>query len=225
MKFPWSKKKYSTKIDNLFYKRVSLLHDVASALEYMHDRRLINRDLKAGNIGFDVVGDVKLFDFGLSRVLPSRCDMDEYYAMSRVGTKYYIAPEIKQKHPYNLSADMYSFGVVMWETMALATPREVLHQMRLHRDSEKNPASRLPMCHCCWPSSVVNLITACLSPEPKGRPTISSVRLALEEQMVGMTTPALERKRRRSTFRIDVKDFDFVVNTGEHTSNASSMNE
>jgi serine/threonine protein kinase len=98
---PWifDKAKFVTKLDTLLLHRLHAAQDVAAALEYMHDRRIINRDVKSANIGFDVRGDLKLFDFGLSRLLPSDRppDAPEGYVMSRVGTKYYMAPESTYK--------------------------------------------------------------------------------------------------------------------------------
>ena len=44
---------------------------ISAAMEYLHSHTIIFRDLKPANIGFDVRGDVKIFDFGLSRMMPS----------------------------------------------------------------------------------------------------------------------------------------------------------
>lgn len=56
--------------DLLFAGRLKVIRDVASALAYLHSKGLVYRDLKPQNIGFDVHGQVKLFDFGLVRELP-----------------------------------------------------------------------------------------------------------------------------------------------------------
>jgi serine/threonine protein kinase len=54
----------------LLIERVKVAYDIACALEYLHEKRIVYRDLKATNIGFNVRGDVQIFDFGLSRYLP-----------------------------------------------------------------------------------------------------------------------------------------------------------
>lgn len=46
--FPWFKQKSISKMYNLFRARIQVAHDLASAIEYMHDRRIINRDIKSG---------------------------------------------------------------------------------------------------------------------------------------------------------------------------------
>jgi serine/threonine protein kinase len=55
---------------HLWQDRIVAAHDLASALAYLHSRRIIHRDLKSDNIGFDIRGDIKIFDFGLARELP-----------------------------------------------------------------------------------------------------------------------------------------------------------
>jgi serine/threonine protein kinase len=59
-----------------------------SALSYIHRNRIGHRDLKAENILFSREGKLKLADFGLARI------MDKISDYSRVGTPYYLAPEV-----------------------------------------------------------------------------------------------------------------------------------
>jgi len=213
-KLPWAKTKFSTKLDQLACERLQVAHDVAAALEYMHDRRIINRDLKASNIGFDIYGELKLFDFGLSRLLPfqrdSNANQDGTYLMSRVGTKYYMAPEIRKKMPYGLSADVYSYGVCLWEILSVGSPREALKHRAKHVQSEEVAAVRCPLPICqCWPSDISNLLVACISNTPMRRPPIAEVRYIMEQLMAQfMDNLGLKRrmdtKQRRSTLRIDL---------------------
>lgn len=84
---------------------------------------IIYRDLKPDNIGFDVRDDVKLFDFGLAKELPQGDDEDAVYKLSaETGTRRYMAPEVGLGKPYNLKADVYSFGILMWQILTLAVP-------------------------------------------------------------------------------------------------------
>ena len=79
----------------------------ASALKYMHDQRVIFRDLKPDNLGIrsDII---QLFDFGLCRELPqeSSCTEDKEFHMTRVGTRRWMAPEVFVGAPYSLKADV-----------------------------------------------------------------------------------------------------------------------
>jgi len=72
------------KITSLLTERLLVAYDVADAMEYLHSRNVIFRDLKPDNIGFDAEGTVKIFDFGLVRVLFCclRCREDVSYKSS-----------------------------------------------------------------------------------------------------------------------------------------------
>lgn len=63
--------------DQLQLDRLVAAYDLSSALAYLHKNRVIHRDVKPANIGFDVRGDIKIFDFGLARSIPRSNDVDE----------------------------------------------------------------------------------------------------------------------------------------------------
>ena len=68
---------------------------------------------------------VKLFDFGLATVMPPNGDpYDEKFEMSGAGSPRYMAPEVlvDPPEPYNMKADVYTFGIVLWEMFALEVP-------------------------------------------------------------------------------------------------------
>ena len=204
-KMPWAKQKFADKIQTQFARRLEVALDLASAIAYMHERRLIHRDIKPGNAGFTVDGDLKIFDFGLARLLPPESQRTKGggFWMSRVGTKDYMAPEVRRKFPYDEKADVYSWGVVLWEILAVSTPREtlLLRKKGLH---EENTAAQLPLCPC-WPPEVSSLLQSLWSPMPSNRPSMTDVCRSLGQQLCQMGL-VREKPRRRSSFRLDLTE-------------------
>lgn len=88
----------------------------------------MHRDLKPDNIGFDVRGDLKVFDFGLARDLPlssldrNREGDEPVFHGTMAGSIRYMAPEVANGHPYNLKVDVYCFSLIWWQVMALRKP-------------------------------------------------------------------------------------------------------
>jgi serine/threonine protein kinase len=113
--------------------RLTACHDLASALSHMHMHGIIHRDIKPPNIGFNIRGDLTIFDFGLSRELPApdedNNDENHYnnklFKMTKFcGSPRYMAPEIGLGEGYNAKSDVYSFGLLAWQIMTLQQPWE-----------------------------------------------------------------------------------------------------
>lgn len=111
----------------LFTERIQVAVDIATAVEYLHSKRIIYRDLKPANIGFDQFGVVKLFDFGLAVELPEGSEPNSTFNLAgNTGTSRYMAVEVIRKHPYNCKVDVFSFSILLWELMALCKPYDGL---------------------------------------------------------------------------------------------------
>lgn len=107
----------------LYLERLVISYDLASVFRYLHGKRLVYRDIKPENIGFDVRGDVKLFDFGLCKELPESKNREAVFKLTaRTGSIPYMAPEIMMGQKYNHKADVFSFGFLLWEIFALKIP-------------------------------------------------------------------------------------------------------
>ena len=111
----------------LFAERIKVAIDIADAVEYLHSKRIIYRDLKPANIGFDQEGVLKIFDFGLAVELPEGSDINSTFNLAgNTGTSRYMAVEVIRKHPYNCKADVFSYSILLWELMALCKPYDGL---------------------------------------------------------------------------------------------------
>lgn len=88
---------------------------IAIALEYIHGRKVIHRDIKTSNIFLTGNGTVKLGDFGISKVLENTNEA----AMTVVGTPYYMSPEVCENKPYTFKSDVWALGCVLYELCTL----------------------------------------------------------------------------------------------------------
>ena len=87
------------------------------ALEFMHAKNIIYRDLKPENVLVDIDGYLKITDFGLSRM-----NVTEKEARSICGTPEYLAPEIIMKIGYGKSIDWWTLGCIIYEMLVGIPP-------------------------------------------------------------------------------------------------------
>ncbi|KAK3885306.1 hypothetical protein Pcinc_010471 [Petrolisthes cinctipes] len=85
------------------------------AVKYIHDRKILHRDIKAQNIFLTDDGKVRLGDFGIAKVLNSSTDL----ARTCIGTPYYLSPEMCENKPYNNKSDIWALGCVLYEMLTL----------------------------------------------------------------------------------------------------------
>ncbi|XP_059410624.1 STE20-like kinase b [Carassius carassius] len=102
------------------------------ALQYLHDNKVIHRDLKAGNILLTLDGDVKLADFGVSA--KNTKTIQRRYSF--IGTPYWMAPEVvmcetSKDRPYDYKADIWSLGITLIELAQIEPPNHEMNPMRV----------------------------------------------------------------------------------------------
>ncbi|KAL4428402.1 hypothetical protein ABPG75_002491 [Micractinium tetrahymenae] len=142
-------------------RRVAL--HLARALAYLHSLGIVHMDVKSSNELLTGRGGAKLGDVGLSRSLEGT----HLSAVTCVGTFAWAAPEVLLGgHDCGRPADIYSFGVVLWELVTGERP--VRGQLRLPRAPEE------------CPQEVHDLMLRCLGTDPQARPTASQLVLHLE---------------------------------------------
>lgn len=160
-------------------KLLGMAIDIARGMTYLHGSEppIIHRDLKTGNLLCDKNWTIKVADFGLSRVA------DKSRRMTLCGTAETCAPEVLSKnHTYSEKADVYSFGIVLWEMFSRQPLYPDLNFFELSQkvvEEDLRPdLSELPD---KVPKSIVSLMQQCWKKEPEKRPSFSSVRKELED--------------------------------------------
>lgn len=104
-----------------------IAREVLLALKYIHRIGIIHRDVKAANILLTQEGHVKLCDFGVAAQLQA----NQLKRSTFVGTPYWMAPEvIKDGAAYNCNADIWSFGITLFEMVEGEPPRSEFEPMR-----------------------------------------------------------------------------------------------
>jgi len=93
-----------------------IIHEVLAGLSYLHSKNWAHRDIKSTNIMLSRNGEVKLVDFGLCT------DMTSGPELKMLGSPYWIPPEMINKKPHHLSADIWSLAVCILEILLRAPP-------------------------------------------------------------------------------------------------------
>jgi serine/threonine protein kinase len=139
---------------------------------------------KPDNIGFDLDGHLKIFDFGLAKELREfeRTKDGLYKLTGMTGAIRYMAPEVGLGKPYNLTADVYSWSMIMWFILALEPPFGFYTEDMI-RDRVLKRGSR-PAIFNSWSETLGNLMKRAWSVDITARPSFSEVCSVLNMEMV-----------------------------------------
>lgn len=197
------KKSSGGKLDELMETKLSYAYDLAGAFEYLHKHKLVYRDLKPENVGFNVRDDIVLFDFGLAReIMDKEKVTDETWKLTgETGSLRYMAPEVVQNKPYGPSADMYSFAIMLWEMLAMEKPF-AKYSKSMHTELVVTKGGR-PKVDDAWGPSLKGFVQSCWHQDLKRRPTAMKASVILKREaskVAGGSQLELNNFRRKSTF-------------------------
>ena len=157
--------------------RIRIARQAARALEHIHTRKVIHRDIKPENIHIDRMGKVRLMDFGIA----SATGVAASKSGNTAGTPFYMAPEQVLGVDVTIQADIYSFGIVLYELFTgkkpfLGDTVEKIFEQILHQ-----PVDLQPLVAADVPKSVIDVIASCTSKRLIDRPaTLAPVVEALQ---------------------------------------------
>ena len=139
---------------------------------------ILFRDLKPENVAqHHHQQAMQLFDFGLAKELKAidKLSPHEYRMTGLTGTLRIMAPEVIQCQPYGFAADVYSFGIVLWEVFS--GERNMLTAMEVCK--QKRP--RIPQYG--MPDDLRKLLQECWSDDASKRPTMDAISKFLQAQL------------------------------------------
>ena len=102
--------------------KLTILRDIASALDYAHERRILHRDIKPGNIMVGPDGHAQVLDFGLAAQIRSSMSRVSLMVTSQSGTPAYKSPEQWRGRPQRAAADQYSLAVIAYKMISGELP-------------------------------------------------------------------------------------------------------
>ena len=147
---------------------IDYITQICLALQHVHKKKIIHRDLKSGNIFLMKSGIVKLGDFGIAKGLQSTWEK----AKTLVGTPYFLSPEIITNKPYDAKSDIWALGVLLYELMTFRMPFNAvslpLLSIKINRGVYKPPPSN-------YSHEIRDLLKKCLTVDPEKRPSIDDI--------------------------------------------------
>lgn len=152
-----------------------ILIGIARGMMYLHQHQIVHQDLKPGNILLDENLRPHLTDFGLSKFIGNEKNTIHSKAC---GSIFYMAPEVIKEENFNFKADVYSFGILMYEVISQAVPYPDFQNKKMNEylffqkvvNNNYRPEFKYPM-----KKSIRNLIERCWSEDPKLRPTFEEI--------------------------------------------------
>jgi eukaryotic-like serine/threonine-protein kinase len=168
-----------------FADAVAVVDQVAGALEAAHDAGIVHRDIKPGNILLCADRRVKVTDFGIAKAATEQTSADQTTDGVLLGTAKYLAPEQVAGHPVDGRADLYSLGVVLYETLAGTVPFDgetpaATALARLERDPPPITSRRAGV-----PPGLVGVVDIALARDPAARfASAAAMRTSLAAALV-----------------------------------------
>uniref|UniRef100_A0A8C1HZP4 Serine/threonine-protein kinase Nek4 n=1 Tax=Cyprinus carpio carpio TaxID=630221 RepID=A0A8C1HZP4_CYPCA len=165
---------------------------IAMALQYLHEKHILHRDLKTQNIFLTKTDIIKVGDLGIARVLENQNDM----ASTLIGTPYYMSPELFSNKPYNYKSDVWALGCCAYE---MATLKHAFNAKDMNSLVYRIVEGKLPQMPSKFDPQLGELIKRMLCKKPEDRPDVKHVlRQPYIKQQISMFLEATKEKTAKS---------------------------
>uniref|UniRef100_A0A8D0C7Q4 Serine/threonine-protein kinase Nek4 n=1 Tax=Salvator merianae TaxID=96440 RepID=A0A8D0C7Q4_SALMN len=169
---------------------------IAMALQYLHEKHILHRDLKTQNVFLTRSNIIKVGDLGIARVLENQYDM----ASTLIGTPYYMSPELFSNKPYNYKSDVWALGCCVYE---MATLKHAFNAKDMNSLVYRIIEGKLPPMPKDYSIHLKELIRTMLSKKPEERPSVRSIlRQPYIKQQISLFLEATKAKTSKTHKKI-----------------------
>jgi eukaryotic-like serine/threonine-protein kinase len=156
-------------------RRLGIAVQIGRAIDYIHARKIVHRDIKPENVHVDLTGRAKLMDFGIAKNghQPGEAGNAEGSPVPpglTLGTPYYMAPEQVLGRPLTPHADIYAFGVMLYEILTGVKAVNADSVEKIFQQVIYEPLKLEPLAESGVPVPVIALIGRCASKQMVQRP-------------------------------------------------------
>ncbi|KAG8523924.1 Serine/threonine-protein kinase Nek4 [Galemys pyrenaicus] len=170
---------------------------IAMALQYLHEKHILHRDLKTQNVFLTRTNIIKVGDLGIARVLENHCDM----ASTLIGTPYYMSPELFSNKPYNYKSDVWALGCCVYE---MATLKHAFNAKDMNSLVYRIIEGKLPPMPKDYSPELAELIRTMLSKKPEERPSVRSIlRQPYIKRQISLFLEATKAKTSKNNVKND----------------------
>lgn len=161
------KKKYFAEKDIWDY-----AYQICMAVEYLHSKNIIHRDIKCLNIFLTESRQIKLGDLGVSKIVQSAALQND----TRVGTPLYLSPEIVKQQPYDFKVDIWAIGCAIYHLAQLEPPFQADNLITLGNNIVNKKPKPLPQ---GFSTKLISFVDQLLAKKPQDRPTAREATLLI----------------------------------------------